>query len=275
MNAPTAIDLRALIVAAVEADPGEYVTLASDGYGHRLAESIVDQIPAELHRTVLVNIVVGSVWAEHRNRAHRVEREARRKAPSPTPEPTPKPEPLVSDEFQRLYADPAVWNMDRSGKSIWRDTYERRRKFSTRFRRWCNETHAEDGGYNGWLQRGTALFGDPATHDDMADFAQDFLPKPVRDGYHRGRILQFVQDYATQLRFEITAELLDSVFATGDGTKVSWRDATIEQHQERVELLTKMIGGTAETAAMHIKAVAMIRSADARTLGDLAANEAA
>lgn len=76
--------------------------------------------------------------------------------------------------------------------------------------------------------------------------------------------------HAEQIRFEVTAELLDSVFRTGDGTEVSWREATVAQHEQRIELLSKMVAGTAETAAMHMRAVEMIKDAGAETLGQVA-----
>ena len=73
------------------------------------------------------------------------------------------------------------------------------------------------------------------------------------------------------VRVEVLGELLDAEFALGDGTSVTWGDATVEQHEVRVEMLTKMAGGTIETAARHQSAIDHLREANATSLNDLAA----
>ncbi len=99
-------------------------------------------------------------------------------------------------------------------------------------------------------------------------FKEDWVPG-YADRALAQRISRIVDDYAETLRLELTIELLDTVFATGDGTRVSWRDATVDQHEERITVLGEMISGTTETAAMHVAAVKMIRQAGVDTLGQL------
>jgi hypothetical protein len=281
-----------------------------------LATRVVDRVPDGIHRALFIDLMCAEVESAQRVRAHRIEQEARRRDRAGVAKLRERlgtaiddivegrisvddgsrittqlekqikaaeaenalPIPSDEDEFERLYADPALWrgpaihadDDDPPEGAIWRADSHRRQRFRSQFRKWCKANRADEGGYDAWLARGRKLFFNEATHADMSDFAWDFLPKEARDDYHNQRICQFVQDYVDQVRFDITAELLGTEFATGDGTKVTWGEATVEQHQERIELLTKMIGGTAETAAMHMHAVEMIEAAGVKKLGDLA-----
>jgi hypothetical protein len=86
------------------------------------------------------------------------------------------------------------------------------------------------------------------------------------------RVTELLDEYATDLRMEWTAELLESDFALGDGTHVTWGDATIDQHQKRVDMLQATAQGTLETAARHQRAIIDLESAGAETLRELAAS---
>lgn len=83
------------------------------------------------------------------------------------------------------------------------------------------------------------------------------------------RVSSLIRSFSDELRMEWTEELLSSSFAVGDGTTTTWRDATTQQHQERVDMLSRQAGATIETAARHQKAIDTLRSAGADTLGAL------
>lgn len=115
--------------------------------------------------------------------------------------------------------------------------------------------------------RDPAEMGSKCWHAQM-DWDPDFA---ANDRFSRlsAAVSGLVADTAAATRLEVTQELLSSIFALGDGTRVTWGEATIEQHEQRIAMLTTSISGTVETAARHEVAVEMIRSAGVRTLGEV------
>lgn len=104
-------------------------------------------------------------------------------------------------------------------------------------------------------------------------FEEDWHP----DGVHArrrermaGRITSLVATMAAEIRLETTRELLESVFALGDGVEVTWGDATVEQHRQRIALLVGNATGNVEAAVRHEAAIQMIAAADARCLREVA-----
>ncbi len=65
-------------------------------------------------------------------------------------------------------------------------------------------------------------------------------------------------------------ELLRSPFSLGDKTTVTWGEATIEQHQQRIEMLTGMARGIESTIRRHEEAVALLKETGAECLDALA-----
>jgi hypothetical protein len=124
------------------------------------------------------------------------------------------------------------------------------------FEDWCVEEKGPDA-FQAWR----------AARDAVIEQHERDNPSPVGQAF--AAMQDFVTDLSAKIRFEVTAELLDSVFATGDGSVVTWREASVEQHEQRIEMLTKMAAGTAETAAMHARAIEMIKESGAATLGQL------
>lgn len=226
-----------------------------------LAEMVVDSLPEQYFRALLIRQTRNSVYVEKRCQARQVEKEARAAGPRTggqrgrqpvvqTPV-APVEDPKPANQFEALYADPKVW-----AKGTWFNSRER-----GYFRTWCNRRDGR-GAFDAWLNRALEQGVDEG-------FKLDFV-----EGYssqmHFSAISEAINKFAEQVRFEVTAELLDSIFATGDGTRVTWREATLEQHEERIEMLTKSMVGTAETAAMHQRAVQMIKAAGVQTLGQVA-----
>lgn len=80
-----------------------------------------------------------------------------------------------------------------------------------------------------------------------------------------------LEDFQQSIRLEVTAELLASEFAVGDGTRTTWGEATAEQHLARAALLERQGFGTLETAARHRAAVEMLSSSGSITLSEIRA----
>jgi hypothetical protein len=78
-----------------------------------------------------------------------------------------------------------------------------------------------------------------------------------------------IDNYRNAVRLEITEELLSGYFALGDGRRVTWGDATLDDHAQRVNQLMSHAQGTVETAVRHQAAIEMIRDAGVHTLREV------
>ena len=87
-----------------------------------------------------------------------------------------------------------------------------------------------------------------------------------RKGKLRTRVGVLVKALADDVLAGWADELLAVTFAIGDGTEVSFADATIEQHEERALWLEAHAAGTLETAAIHRRAISDILAGHADTL---------
>ena len=63
--------------------------------------------------------------------------------------------------------------------------------------------------------------------------------------------------------------LFKTPFAIGDGSRVNWLDATVEQHEERIARLAEMRNGLDRTIAQHVEAVRLIKEAGVSCLAEL------
>jgi hypothetical protein len=63
--------------------------------------------------------------------------------------------------------------------------------------------------------------------------------------------------------------LLAETFALGDGTRVLWGAATVEQHQQRVAMLAAQRDGIDATIARHLAAIAEIEQAKVTCLAEI------
>ena len=100
--------------------------------------------------------------------------------------------------------------------------------------------------------------------------AQRELGVIIRDG-----IDAVISERAATLGMEWAAPLLAATVAMPDGSRVPWGEATIEQHETRIAMLSKHASGELETAARHRAAVSAIEAAGASCLNDFAAKVAA
>ena len=92
--------------------------------------------------------------------------------------------------------------------------------------------------------------------------------KEIDDEFTRG-IQKILDDVASKIRLEVTEELLSSVFALGDGRRVTWGEATVDDHKTRIVMLENQMIGTGQTASLHMKAIEMIQSNGVMKLADV------
>lgn len=84
-----------------------------------------------------------------------------------------------------------------------------------------------------------------------------------------GTLGRTLDRYAEDLRVSWTAELLDSTFAVGDGTLVTWGEATVEQHAERRQMFLNNAHANMEGAARHESALRELRASGKPTLREM------
>ena len=84
----------------------------------------------------------------------------------------------------------------------------------------------------------------------------------------RERVSGVVADLAAELLAEWNADLLASSFAV-DGIRVTWQNATVDQHEARAQMLEGMAAGDLQTASIHRQAVHDIEALGVTTLGEV------
>jgi hypothetical protein len=167
----------------------------------------------------------------------------------------------------------AKWRDDPGGASHESSTVRDRR----RFRKWMGDGFAE------WYDRAheAAEQADAGSCPRAGSWCPQHVIGLESDWYEDGVAAYFaarryqavcalVKAEAARVRLEVTAELLGTKFALGDGTHVTWGEATVDQHRQRAELLTVNAAGVVETAARHVAAIRMIEEAGVTSLGELA-----
>ena len=116
-----------------------------------------------------------------------------------------------------------------------------------------------------WLKRGC----DCEHCDKTRRFDADLDRQQIQ------RMNDIIGTYRDSLHAQWTAELLESGFALGDGTTVTWGEATVEQHQQRIALLTRNAAGNLQTAARHQSAVDEIERSGVACLAQAKRQESA
>lgn len=64
---------------------------------------------------------------------------------------------------------------------------------------------------------------------------------------------------------------LEQTFVLGDGRRVSWAHATVEEHRQRIEFLQVHVRGVMDTIARHEEAIEAIVAAGVSCLAEIAA----
>lgn len=131
--------------------------------------------------------------------------------------------------------------------------------------------------FDDWYMRAVERIAAGGNPSDVALFRRRWEPEFIAPAYLDDdlalcwqRLKESVAHCADEVRLEITTELLLTTFALGDGRRVTWGDATIEQHEQRVAVLLRGAQGTIETAGRHTEAIRMIRDGGVTCLRDLA-----
>lgn len=68
---------------------------------------------------------------------------------------------------------------------------------------------------------------------------------------------------------ELTEDLLHSAFKLGDGTETTWGSATVEEHEQRVELLMGNVQGNIDTIQRHRAAIRLITTHHVLSLAEV------
>lgn len=89
---------------------------------------------------------------------------------------------------------------------------------------------------------------------------------PGGDALQWSTVDALLEEYRKAVIVNWTAELLASEFAIGDGTRVTWGTATVEQHAARISMLTKNVRGNLDAIQRHEAAIATIKEQQAGNL---------
>lgn len=105
-----------------------------------------------------------------------------------------------------------------------------------------------------------------------ADEKERQIQYAKEDAEATGRLWAEVQRnidrFAAELRMEWNDELLRSDFALADGSKVTWGDASREDHEWRASMHSKNAAAGIEGAARHRAAIDLLVQTGANTLND-------
>lgn len=95
-----------------------------------------------------------------------------------------------------------------------------------------------------------------------------------RQAAMRSHLNQEVSSLLRRMRMRWSAKLLMASFALRDGRRVTWGEATLSNHKERVEMFKKNAAANLEGAARHQAAIHDITEAGLECLNDLVAEAA-
>lgn len=105
-------------------------------------------------------------------------------------------------------------------------------------------------------------------HQTRAIEAEAF--RSMRPGFSPGR-----KPKSGAVEREGFKALFGASFRVGDGSKVMWEHATVEQHKQRKAMLSKMRDGLNETISFHDQAISALEAAGVSCLAELDEGQAA
>lgn len=240
-----------------------YAAAKAEDDARELAEGIVDAASTEAVRGLAIARVAHLIETLRRTFVRQVEKASEVESFSP----------LVRADKSRVASDAAInealanglaekamaetWIQRGTCGSTW-DRKQFRKILGDRFEEWYARELA-DVMANG-RQREVEMFED--------DWHPDGIKASMRQRAN-DRMGKMIYELVQHTRLTVTRELLESRFALGDGTDTTWGEATVQQHEMRVEMLTRNAAGIADTAARHLAAIEMIKESDASCLADL------
>lgn len=240
-----------------------------------IARRIVSAMSEEGLRDLAIETVMDWIWSARRARQLDIELAAQRETSAAELE-LKKQEEAAKQllRFERAFEDPLLLVRWTGGTYIRSDELDQ-------FRLWCGNTRYEE-----WNQRAHAIISQqaPAGDHDLRPqghemFFETFHPGG-RDAYRQEEdriwearrhdlIRGLLEQYKETIRLELTEELLGSIFALGDGRRVTWGEATRAEHEQRIDMLAKNANANAAAAARHMAAVSMIEEAGVERLADI------
>jgi hypothetical protein len=84
-----------------------------------------------------------------------------------------------------------------------------------------------------------------------------------------GIVGSIYQELNEQKKMQWTQELLNTIFSTTDGSRVTWGNATIAQHQDRIVMFEQNAAINLEGASRHVAAIEALREAGVSCLNEL------
>lgn len=116
-------------------------------------------------------------------------------------------------------------------------------------------------------QRHGREFSSLAEANDHDDLVWREAIRAKREQQDDRRVRLFAE-LTARVEMDWTENLLRQEFALGDGTVTTWAAATIEQHEQRTEMLARNITGNGDALKRHDAAVMAIMEAHADSLAD-------
>lgn len=233
-----------------------------------IAAALIDQVDDETRRDIALTAIEGWVWQFRRADQLAIERAAQQGRDRQEAEERlaalARDNETTEQQFQRIFDDPrvlysrAVPQRDK----VWLGKSRDRKKFA----RWCGDRFGD------WYRRADTVVNGPESNVSADLFLGDWHPEELRSrDFERvfAQTTALIEQIADEIRMEFTTELLASEFALGDGRRVTWGQATIADHEQRIDLLTKNAAANAEAAARHATAVRALKATGAERLADV------
>lgn len=92
--------------------------------------------------------------------------------------------------------------------------------------------------------------------------------KQAEQVYAKAQMKFYWEEYEHTVTLRVTETLLSQTFALPDGSRVFWGSASIEQHEERIQMLERHAEGTITTAGLHRAAIDQINDVGGSCLRD-------
>jgi hypothetical protein len=239
-----------------------------------IARRIVSAMSEEGLRDLAIETVTDWIWAARRTRQLDIELAAQREETERALELKRRQEAAAQAlRFERVLKDPVL--LVRGGYS---DGVIMSAEEADKFRMWCGDARYEE-----WNQRAHSVITEQPEKNRLSlgreMFFENFHPggptayrqeEKWRFETERHQLIaELLKKYKETIRLELTEELLGSIFALGDGRRVTWGEATRAEHEQRIDMLAKNANANAAAAARHMAAVSMIEEAGVERLADI------